>query len=97
MSRNVKLPTNSNVGYESGYVIGQSAPDRLFGNIFNVIEALGLSEKQEAALKPLIRGEIWKVFEDTVFISGERHTEIRNLYWEKRKEAEAQGVPMQAI
>lgn len=97
MSNKKVKSTNSNIGFGYGYVISENAPDRLFGNIFNVIEALGLPSKQEEALKPLIRGEIWKVFEEAVFISSQRHTEIRKVYWEKKKEANNQGVPMSAI
>lgn len=79
-----------------GYVISSYAPDRLFGTIFNVIEALGLSEKQEDSLKSLIRKQIWNVFEDAIFITSERHSEIRNKYYERKKEINGEH-PMEAI
>lgn len=84
------------VGYGFGYVISDNAPDRLFGTIFNIIEALGLPIKQEEALRPLIRKQIWEVFEDAVLITPERHTEIRNIYYQKKEETKGL-VPMSAI
>jgi len=79
------------------YVIEEEAPNRLFGTIFNVIEALGLPEKQEEALKPLIRKQIWEVFESAVYITDKRHSEIRELYYQKRREANNDSLPMSAI
>ncbi len=81
----------------NAYVITQEAPDRLFGTIFNIIEALGLSSKQEEAIKPLVRKQILEVFEEAIYISSERHSEIRNTYYQKRKEANNGDVPMSAI
>lgn len=85
------------VGWGNAYVIHQDAPDRLFGLLFNIIEALGLPEKQEEALKPLVRKQIWEVFEEAINISSERHSEIRNLYYQKRNETQGANVPMSAI
>lgn len=42
---------NSDVGWGNAYVIFQDAPDRLFGLLFNIIEALGLPEKQVETLQ----------------------------------------------
>lgn len=84
-------------GWGYAYVIEEEAPNRLFGTIFNVIEALGLPEKQEEALKPLIRKQIWEVFESAVYITDKRHSEIRELYYQKRREANNDSLPMSAI
>lgn len=92
---NVGSATQS-MGWGYGYVTSSETPDRLFGRIFNVVEALGLSNKQEESLRQLIRSEIWNVFEDAIFISSERHSEIRELYFKKRREHD-NSTPMSAI
>lgn len=88
--------TNS-VGYGSGYVVDSEVPNSINGRIFGIVEALGLPEKQEESLKGLIRSAVWNVFENSVFITPERHTEIRNIAYEKNKEARAKGYPCSAI
>lgn len=84
-------------GWGYGYVIEEDAPNRLFGTIFNVIEALGLPERQEEALKPLIRKQIWEIFESAVYITDKRHSEIRELYYQKRRESNNGSLPMSAV
>jgi len=91
------LEVNSGVGWGNAYVVHQDTPDRLFGLLFNIIEALGLSDKQEEAIKPLVRKQIWEVFEDAIYISSERHSEMRNLHYQKKNEAGNGNVPMSAI
>lgn len=81
----------------TGYVVYSDTPDRLFGRVFTVVEALGLPEKQEDSLRNLIRGAIWNVFEDAIFITSERHDKIRQEFYEKKKEATEMGNPMSAI
>lgn len=80
-----------------GYAVSSDATSRLFGTIFNIIEAIGLSNKQEEALRPLIRGAIWNVFDDGVFISSDRYDKIREDYYQAKKEANKNGLPMSAI
>lgn len=72
-------------------------PDRLNGQLFGIIEALGLTEKQEESVKGLIRRVVWDTFQDAVYITPERHTAIREEYYEKHKEIYEQNVPMSAI
>ena len=83
-----------NVGY--GFVVSEDIQDRLSGHIFGVIEALGMSEKQEGALKDLIRAKIWRVFENAIYITEQRHKEIRDIYWDMVEKAKDAKEPYKA-
>ena len=83
------------VGY--GYVVSEDIQDRLVGHIFGVIEALGMSGKQEEALKSLIRMKVWQVFEGAIYITEERHKEIKDIYWDMVKKAKDAKEPYSAI
>ena len=80
-----------------GYVVSTDIQDRLVGHILGVIEALGMSEKQEEAVKSLIRGRVWQVFEGAIYITEERHKEIKDIYWDMVKKAKDAKEPYSAI
>ena len=96
-SKNV-MPSNvASVGYGNAYVIYMDTPSQIEGKILTILETAGLPEKQEEAMKGLIRGAIWNTIHDnSVFISDTRHNEIREAYWKMRKEA-GDDVPMSAV
>lgn len=79
------------------YVVADNIQDRVFGRVFTIIEALGLSDKQEESLKGLVRGAVWNVFEDSIFISPETHSKLREEYYKKMDQARVAGNPMSAI
>lgn len=72
-------------GYGPAYVIGADRPDFLVGRILTHIEALGLSEKQEKAIKDLARSEIYSVLECDKWIPGQLHTLIKEFVKECEK------------
>jgi hypothetical protein len=89
--------TCSTVSWGEAFVMERSSQDRIIGKILTLVEVMGLQEKQEQSLKDLIRQSVWKVFEDGIYISSERHSEIRNIYYEKRRETNTANTPMSAI
>jgi len=87
----------SSVGYSYGYVIFDSTPSHLEGKVLTILETAGLPQKQEEALKGLLRNAIWEtIHESSVYITPERHQVIRDAYWAKKKEV-GNEVPMSAI
>ncbi len=94
MSKKENVPMAS---WGFGYVSSAQLPDRLNGQLFEVIEAIGLPSKQEESVKSLVQKTVWKTFEDCVFITSERHDEIRKMYYQKKKEADILGNPVSAI
>lgn len=91
------LPPPSSWGY--GYVFYENFPDQIIGKVLTLIEALGLPDKQEESVKSLVRQAIWNEVSDTgISITPERHTEIRNLHYEKKYGANIGGAtPLGAI
>ena len=61
-----------------GYVCSDSSPDRINGQIYSIIEAIGLTEKQEKSIKGLIRQVVWDDFSKCVMISKELLEKIRD-------------------
>lgn len=93
---NVNCTPASNVSWGYGYVVSADIQDRIVGHILEIIEAIGLPEKQETSVKSLIRDKVWKVFENAIFITDKRHTEIRELYYKLKSENKGE-FPMPAI
>lgn len=89
--------TVADVGWGEGYVVSQHAPNVINGRLYQLIEALGLPEKQEESLKGLIQKEVWDVFQDAISISSERHSEIRNEHYNAKKIADGTSVPLNPI
>lgn len=82
--KGTNLPTPS---WGNGYTVSSEFFDHLIGKVLTTIEVMGLTEKQEESAKSLIRQGIWnQVSESAIWISAERHTEIRNLHYQKMRE-----------
>lgn len=95
MSKNKNL---GSVGYGNGYVVCEEAPNWIIGKVLTLLDVLGLEEKQDKSIKDLVRQEIWNVFQQGgVFISSERHTQIRDAYWAEMEKSRANKTPMSAI
>lgn len=91
------IPTQTQTpGWGYGYVVSSDIQDRLVGNLLEIIEAIGLPEKQETSIKSLIREKVWKVFESAIYITDKRHSEIRELYYKLKSEHKGE-FPMSAI
>ena len=68
------------------YVLDSRFPNTLNGNLFELIEILGLNTVQETALKNKVRSLVWRfIQDDAVVISSERHTEIKTKFWDCKK------------
>jgi hypothetical protein len=44
--------------------------DNLIGKIMLIVETMGLEKRQEESAKSLIKQEIWKEFNEGIYISG---------------------------
>lgn len=94
---NVNNSNALNVGWGYGYVIFDNTPSQIEGKVLTILESAGLPDKQEEALKGLIRSAIWStIHEQGIYISDIRHTQIRQAYWDKKKEI-GENVPISAI
>lgn len=93
----VSCISSGGLSYGNGYAISSETPGHLEGKLLTILETAGLPEKQEQALKGLIRRAIWEVIDDSVYLSSKRYTEIRELYWEMKKKAGANGLPLSEI
>jgi len=85
MEKTFKSSDERSVGYGQGYVISSSVPDFIVGRLLTIMEALGLSEKQEKSLKDLIKNEVYSNLGE-IWISGSLHNLIRDLDSWYRKE-----------
>lgn len=79
------------------YVISQNTPDRLSGRIYEIIEAMGLPQKQEEATKNLIQKVIWDEINGGILINSERHNQIHKDYDEMRSHSQNNGTPNSAV
>ncbi|MFA6982126.1 MAG: hypothetical protein WC243_03840 [Patescibacteria group bacterium] len=73
--RNQETPSHGN-----GLVIGSWVPDSLVGRILEIIEAVGLPEKQETSIKNLIKDVIYQKTTqmEAVYIEADLHDAIRD-------------------
>jgi hypothetical protein len=71
---------NKNVGATPSrgpaYVISTHTPDSVVGCVLEIVEALGLPEKQEISAKNLIKDVIYKKLLEGIYISDELHNLI---------------------
>ena len=72
------------ISWGNAYVLSEDSPDRLFGKLCEVMEAMGLQPKQEEATKNLIRKIIWEVVGDGIWIETSKHNEIRNNWYKEQ-------------
>ena len=92
----MKSKSTEGVGWGEAIVVFENSPDIIVGRVLTLVEAAGLPSKQEESLKHLIRQAVWDVLtDDCIRISGERHTELRNLQAESRIHSD--GTPSPAI
>jgi hypothetical protein len=81
-----RLEAEPTQGYDWGYVVYNHTPDKINGSIFEVIESLGLQEKQEEAVKKIMRSKVWDIFSNHAVQIGDRlHTQIRNKHYNVEK------------
>lgn len=83
--------------YGNGYVLSVHGPDAIVGSLLGILEAIGLPEKQEESIKHLIRRAVWDTFGDAIYISAKRHTEIRELHFKAKQQAQSAGNPVSEI
>ena len=82
-----KLGDVPQISWGPAYVVSDSTPDRFFGKLCEIVETVGFQQKQEDAIKGLIRKTIWDVFNnDAIFISTDKHNEIHDEWNRKREE-----------
>lgn len=91
-----EVQSGPQLSFGPAYVLPDYAYDHLIGKIFTVLESWGLPAKQEEATKQMIRQAVGDVLEDTVFISSERHTELRKLR-DKMRAENILNVPLNGI
>ena len=86
------------VSWGYGWVVSENFPEQIIGKVLTLIEAMGLPERQEGSVKDLIRQVIWdRMNEDGINIKPERHTAIREEYYEKKQDAQSKSIPMSAV
>ena len=80
-----------------GEVMDSQFLGNITGRVLTIAESLGLPDKQEEAIKGLLRQAIFKDEHRTVYIDDELHTAIRNQQQIERREADLGNIPMGLI
>jgi hypothetical protein len=80
-----------------GYVVGEYFPKDMLGKLLTLVEVMGLTEKQEEAVKSEITQLIWGLFEKAIYITPERYNEIREIYFAEKKKADIAQSCIKAI
>jgi hypothetical protein len=99
MSNN-KKSNQVDVNFGNGYAVYDSLPESLVGRVLPIIEAMGLKDSQEVAVKGMIRSTIYTVFYDEnkpVYLDRELHTLIRTRFYDKEKKANIECVPIGSL
>lgn len=84
---NVEFEQNQEPQFPSAHLVSDWVPDSIIGCVMMDIEAIGLPNKQEEAIKKIIKEHIRSVFyENNVPIHSSLSASIRFKYDELRKE-----------
>lgn len=96
MSKKINMPSSSEVSYGQGYVIFQDVPEVLVGSILEILEAIGLKDSQERAVKDIVRQKIYSTFYDRepIYISSDLHSMLRRKHWDLKKKADQASVAL---
>lgn len=66
------------VGYGNGYVFGEWVPSHIEGKLLTLVETIGLPERQEDAIKSLVRNIVWDdLMRHVQYITAEQHNALR--------------------
>lgn len=78
----------------SGLLIFSEAPDRVVGKIMEIIEAMGISEKQEVSVKNLIKKVVYEElgYPQSIWINSEMNFKFR-----KEAETLPSGSPQGSV
>ena len=80
-----KKEFKDNEFYGIGFLMSNNIGDRLNGRLFEIIESLGLPEKQSEAVKSIIRKEVWDIIcDERIILSSKFNTEIREKYYKMK-------------
>lgn len=80
-----------------GFAVTHETPDRINGHLYEIIEALGLPEKQEASLKNIIQNKVWELFREAVYLSPETHSKLRIARFKEEEDSVRENRPTNAI
>lgn len=83
MSKEIRGTVQGTPSHGTALVIGSWIPDSLVGRVLEIIEAIGLPEKQETSIKNLVKDVIYaKTTEEkeAAFICSDLHNAIRKAY-----------------
>lgn len=93
-SKNKKEMFLSYPSYGCGYVIWEDAIGLIVGRVLTIIESIGLSNKQEEAVKSLIKQAIYEDCKDYVYIDETLHSAIHKVLIEQKRN---KNYPVSAI
>lgn len=69
-------------GWDNALLVYEDAPSKIVGKLLTLAETWGMDEKQEKAVKEMIRQEVYRGF-DTAWIIGDHdHFELRKKQYE---------------
>lgn len=69
-------------GWGNALVIFEETPNDLVGKLLTLAEAWGLPEKQEKAVKEMIRQTVYRAFDNAWIIGDDTHYEVRKRAYE---------------
>lgn len=72
-------PTVKNgIEYQAGWILSEKSLHSIEGNQMAIIEAIGLPEKQEKAVKSQVRQALYRITKRAIFLSSEEVAEHGN-------------------
>ena len=84
--------------FGEGHAVPKHVPEVMVGSVLEIIETLGLQDKQEKAVKSLIKGKIYDLFYDgNEYLSDSLFTYLREIGIEKRRKARKENKPMRGL
>ncbi len=83
--------------YGFAFVMPQHSVETIIGRVLTLVDTLGLNEKQDNAIKGLIKQAVRSAFEDGIFIDPVRNDKIHEDYHKMIEESNLSKVPAKAI
>lgn len=91
-------PIAKEVFYDEAYVLPKNLAEILVGKTLEIIEAIGLPERQEESVKNLVRKAIYNDFYDhSIYIANSLHAAICEARNKIKKDAVERIVPARGV
>jgi len=90
---------STSLSHGFGILISETTPSSLVGRVLEIIEAVGMPEKQENSIKNLVKDVIYKSFDqdNTVVIKPALNDLIHKVFYSKRSDPQSSSHAVDLI